>query len=178
MNHQESDKNEIELKEDDPRAVEAMVRFMYDSGTQLGAYCHGETSPTILLTRIYAVAEKYQIPKLKEQAKLKFQISVQSPWYMKDFPQVIEEVYTTTCPDVRDLRDEVVRVTRDRVETLLKNDDFQHVLESQIGFAADMVRILIEKPLSVNSVKNDHCEYHRLGGSTFSSCNCSIGRRY
>lgn len=37
---------------------------------------------------------------------------------------MIEEVYTTTCIDVRGLRDEVVQVSRNHIETLMEKDDF------------------------------------------------------
>ncbi|PGH04989.1 hypothetical protein AJ80_08416 [Polytolypa hystricis UAMH7299] len=64
-----------ELKADDPRAIKAMISFMYmfdyDSGS-------GGLSPMLFDAMVYGVAEKYGVAALKTCAKKKFENAVQT----------------------------------------------------------------------------------------------------
>lgn len=119
-----------------------MIRFMY--GFIYNSADHGEINPMLLNTRVYGVAEKYGAPALKEHARTRFEQSLN--WNAVEFPLVIEEVYGSTHSSVRGLRDVVVKATRDNAEELMKTEAFLRVLEYSPGFAADMVKELVERP--------------------------------
>lgn len=138
-----------------------MIHFMYEPSSEIGSsVCleDNDISPMILLTRIYAVAEQYQIPDLKEGTKEKFHRDIHECWNKDDFSQIIAEVYTTTYDDVRDLRDEVIKVSWQHIGALLKKDEFQSVLGSYVDFAADLVRVLGEQA----SLVCDYCRQRRI----------------
>ncbi|EIT73259.1 hypothetical protein AO1008_00634 [Aspergillus oryzae 100-8] len=104
---------------DDPRAVEAMVHFMYgfeydSSGSDLG-----RVSPMLFNINVYQVADKFEVPQLKQKAKDKFETIARTCWEMDDYPIAISEAYQRTHKGDR---------------------DFRTVLEEVLGFAADLVR--------------------------------------
>ncbi|MCJ1263408.1 hypothetical protein MMC22_003278 [Lobaria immixta] len=59
--------------------------------------------------RVYAIADKYDIPGLKELAKSKFWILVASAELILNHPSIIYEIYNTTPSTDRGLRDIVTR---------------------------------------------------------------------
>ncbi|OGM45159.1 BTB/POZ domain protein [Aspergillus bombycis] len=125
-NWTESVDNTIQLKSDDPRAVEAMVHFMYgfeydSSGSNLG-----RVSPMLFNINVYQVADKFGVPQLKQKAKNKF--------------EAISEAYQRTHKEDRGLRDILVRISHEHLEWPLENEDFRTVLEETLGFAADLVK--------------------------------------
>ncbi|KGO37196.1 Uncharacterized protein PEX1_065780 [Penicillium expansum] len=92
-NWAETADNTIQLNDDDPRAIEAMIHFMYgidydSSGNELG-----RISPMIFNVRLYQVADKYFVPRLKQRAKEKFGQIARTCWEMDDFPVAIAEAY-------------------------------------------------------------------------------------
>lgn len=50
----------------------------------------------IFNARVYGIADKYDVPALKSQAKEKFEKVVETCWDMDDFPHAIAEVYSST----------------------------------------------------------------------------------
>ncbi|KAJ5510616.1 hypothetical protein N7453_002719, partial [Penicillium expansum] len=144
-NWAETADNTIQLNDDDPRAIEAMIHFMYgidydSSGNELG-----RISPMIFNIRLYQVADKYFVPRLKQRAKEKFGQIARTCWEMDDFPVAIAEAYQCTRKDDRDLRELLVQVSRDHIVELMKSERFCSVLEETVGFAADLVTSLSGK---------------------------------
>lgn len=132
----------IELREDDPRAIEAMIHFMYEGEYDSSKGRDGPTSPMILNVRVYRVADKYGVRALKELSKEKFEYSTSTCWDMDDFPHVITDVYETS--ECKDLRDTVAIISQQHIKALLKKNNFYRVLEETSGFAADLVQLMAE----------------------------------
>ncbi|PYI33038.1 POZ domain-containing protein [Aspergillus indologenus CBS 114.80] len=139
----EAKENEIHLKEDDPRAIEAMFQFMYGFEYDSSGSDQGRTSPMLLNVKVYQVADKYQVPKLKDRAREKFKAIVETCWQMDDFPVAIEEAYKRTTKEDRSLRDILVRTSQEHIGELEASEDFRLVLEGTAGFAADLVQIRV-----------------------------------
>ncbi|KAK2768601.1 hypothetical protein FQN54_000457 [Arachnomyces sp. PD_36] len=159
-NPQETETNSIELHEDDPRAIEAMIRFMYDSTYNFGytsdhkdkGYDHGcgDISSTILFIRTYAAGEKYQIPSLKERAAKSFTKSLyarsSSLHILNDFSQIVEEVYT--CAILREdrvLRDALIRFVDEKREWLMGERCFEDAVCGCGEFGMDLVLNLMRE---------------------------------
>jgi hypothetical protein len=143
------------LNDDDPRAIEAMIHFMYgidydSSGNELS-----RVSPMIFNVRLYQVADKYFVPQLKKRAKEKFGQIARTCWQMDDFPVAITEAYQYTRKDDRDLRELLVQISQDHVVELMKSERFCSVLEETVGFAADLVISLSREKGS----KKDHKQH-------------------
>ena len=130
---QEAAEGVIELPDDDLPVVEAMLNFLYHFDYQ------ASISPMIFNAKVYSIADKYDIPTLKSQAVEKSRKSVETCWSMDDFPHAIREIYSSTPGNDRGLRDLVVKIACEHMETLSKQPDFRILLEEACGFAADVV---------------------------------------
>lgn len=69
-----------------------------------------DPSHLLLHTRVYALAEKCDVPALKALAKRKFEVAVACHYDSPDLPDAIEEVYCSTLDTDRGLRDVVLRL--------------------------------------------------------------------
>lgn len=134
--------NIVRLDEDDPRAVEAMINFMYGFAYDSSGSEHGRVSPMLFNIKVYQIADKFDIPKLKEEAHGKFTRVIGKCWEMDDFPTAVEDAYRSTTSTDRGLRDSVVTVSVKHIDDLLANDSFNRVLSETTGFAADIVQRL------------------------------------
>ena len=77
---------------------------------------------------VYAVAEKYDIPDLKELAQVKFQSLAWSKWPHEDFYALTEMVFSTTPDTDMGLRQTVLDLCGEHFQDILKNED------SRVGF--------------------------------------------
>jgi hypothetical protein len=66
----ETQERKVDLKEDDPKMVELMVKFFYTF--DYTAPEHSEISPLDLHARVYTIADKYEVLGLKSIALAKF----------------------------------------------------------------------------------------------------------
>ena len=79
--------------------------------------------------RVYAVAEKYDIPDLKDLAKGKFQGLARSKWPHDDFHALAEEVFSTTPDTDMGLRQVVLDLCEEHFQDILRNGDSRVLLE-------------------------------------------------
>jgi len=87
--------------------------LMIDDGCDYDSYDEEEEvvqdeSYLLLHTRVYALAEKYDIPALKALARQKFEMAMACNYDSPDLPEAIEEVYCSTLDTDRGLRDIVL----------------------------------------------------------------------
>ncbi|GKU09497.1 unnamed protein product, partial [Fusarium langsethiae] len=138
----ESSERQIDIKDFDASAVEAMLRFMYsfDYSNIYG------TSTMVFDAQMYQIADKYDIPALKAQSKNKFDVAVTTGWSMDDFPLAITVVYESTPPEDRGLRDLVVETARKNIDKLLGRDGFCELIRKTPDFAADLIPFLCVRP--------------------------------
>ncbi|KAL1966560.1 hypothetical protein VTN77DRAFT_4482 [Rasamsonia byssochlamydoides] len=150
----ETTTNTIKLQDDDPRAVEAMLHFLY--GFEYDHYDNYDSekyagcvsfSPMLFHVKVYQVADKYGVAALKRRAREEFAAAVQTGWETKketeDFAQAIIDAYAVTAANNdRGLRDPIVEVAHKHIDELLKKDGFVHALEEAVGFATDLIRAL------------------------------------
>lgn len=81
-------------------------------------------------TRVYALAEKYDIPALKTLAKAKFEMSLACFYDSPQFPDAIEEVYYSTIDSDRGLRDVVIQAFRSHPQLASTRDVFEVIKET------------------------------------------------
>ncbi|KKK19561.1 hypothetical protein AOCH_004594 [Aspergillus ochraceoroseus] len=125
-------------KKDDPRAIEAMIHFMY--GFTYDGTGGGHLSPMLFHIQVYQVGDKYDVPKLKDQARCKFENAIELCWAMDDFHHAIANAYSATSFGDKGLRDPLVRVSLEHIDALLQVEEFRRVLTETLGFAADLVQ--------------------------------------
>ncbi|KAJ9216760.1 hypothetical protein DTO166G4_1606 [Paecilomyces variotii] len=159
QNWKEVEESVVRLDEDDPRAAEAMVHFMYGYNYNNSGSDHGRVSPMLFNIKVYQIGDKYDIPKLKAQAKENFTVAIDKCWEMDDFPTAIEDAYSTTTSGDRGLRDPLVSLSLLHIDILLENEDFKQVLRNTLGFAADLVQKNAEQDQRNAKGKQYRCPY-------------------
>lgn len=79
---------------------------------------------------VYAVADKYDIPALKDLAKSKFSALAWGVWPHKDFSTVIHEVFESTPSSDSGLRDIVTKVCIEHIDVVLNEEQYTTVLQT------------------------------------------------
>ena len=84
----------------------------------------------LLHTRVYAIAEKYDIPSLKQLARSKFEMAMACYYDSPEFASAIEEVYCTTVDSDRGLRDIVLEAFKNHPQLVNTQDVFSTIKET------------------------------------------------
>ena len=74
----------------------------------------------VLHIRVFALAEKYDIPHLKTLSLHKFKMTAMEHWVSPYMEDALREAYDSTIPEVREMRDAMVDVLCDHEELLDK----------------------------------------------------------
>lgn len=94
--------------------------------------------------RVYAIADKYVIPGLKELAKTKFANLAFSTELVLRFPTVIYEIYDTTPPEDRGLRDIVTDICCLSVQEIVRHNEWSDAVRTHVDFVFDLLRVSTE----------------------------------
>ncbi|KAK6439381.1 hypothetical protein LTR95_004411 [Oleoguttula sp. CCFEE 5521] len=99
-----------------------------------------EDSYLLLHTRVYALAEKFDIPSLKQLAQQKFEIAMACFYDSSEFADAIEEVYCSTIDSDRGLRDVVLQAFRSHPALATTADVFA-VIKSTPDLAFELYKV-------------------------------------
>lgn len=99
-----------------------------------------EESHLLLHTRVYALAEKYDIPSLKELAQRKFEMAMACFYDSSEFADAIEEVYCSTVDSDRGLRDVVLQAFRSH-PALATTQDVYAVIKETPTLAFELFKV-------------------------------------
>lgn len=104
--------------------------------------CEYETDDSHLLshTRVYALAEKYDIPALKSLARHKFEMAMACYYDSPEFADAIEDVYCSTMDNDRGLRDIVLQAFRSHPQLATTQDVFE-VIKHTPTLAFDLWKV-------------------------------------
>ena len=144
---QEGHTKEIELKEDDPKLVNRMLRWCY-------AHCYDPTPATddeneyVVNVKMYALADKYGVEDLKRYSITMFRknmsdIVMSNATTSQIMLDAIQVLYTTTPDSNRGLRDELTRYLRQNMPHLKSNKAFIKLFKSGLAdgdFAYDVLQ--------------------------------------
>ena len=131
-----------------PRKTSTTSEGETDPGTTLkGTAPHDPRLMNNVL--VYAVAEKYDIPELKELAKSRFQTLVRSKWPHDDFDAVIESIFSTTPDEDIGLRQIVLDICEENFEDILKTRD------SRAGFLENQAIAAVVLDAAVRKIDQD-----------------------
>ena len=87
-------------------------------------------SHLVLHTRVYALAEKYDIPSLKQLARGKFEMAMACYYDSPEFADAIEEVYCSTIDSDRGLRDIVLEAFKSHPQLANTQDVFAVITDT------------------------------------------------
>lgn len=98
-----------------------------ESESDVDEDCEYETDDSNLLThtRVYALAEKYDIPALKTLAKRKFEMAMACFYDSPEFADAVEETYCSTIDSDRGLRDVVLQAFKSHPQLASTRDVFE-----------------------------------------------------
>ena len=119
--------------------IDHMLRFLYTSDYPDDA---DDSRPLLVNTKVYALADKYQITALKDHAKKKFKTALSWSWDIISFPEVVGMVYTTTLASDRGLRDCLVPFMTKHKEKLRESKAFMGLVRGRLAdgeFAVDFI---------------------------------------
>ncbi|KAI0450336.1 hypothetical protein F5B21DRAFT_508284 [Xylaria acuta] len=128
----------IKLDEVEVDVVRAMIQFMYhfDYNTP------DSVSALLFDAKVYSIAGRYLIPKLKDYSKAKFESAISclldSTGFSADLCAVVSEIYSCTPESDRGLRDIVAEAFHNNLSKLEKSESF-HTSLSKIPGRRDYI---------------------------------------
>ncbi|OXV07803.1 hypothetical protein Egran_04433, partial [Elaphomyces granulatus] len=141
----EAKSGEIKLAGDEPLVVEAMLQALYD-GDYVGIEEKEEflENPLVFHAKVYAIGEKYDIAPLKDLAQTKTENILTLEWTPTYFFAAVNEVYQSTIPKDRGLRDIYAQVATAQGPKLFANKEFEEVMDQNGQFWKDFAKGLNE----------------------------------
>lgn len=109
-----------------------------------------DDSHLLLHTRVYAIAEKYDIQPLKQLARAKFEAAMACYWDSADFAEAIEEVYCSTLDNDRGLRDIVMQAFIHHPE-LANTLEVYELIQFTPSLATDLFKVECGLPIGVSA---------------------------
>lgn len=108
-----------------------------------------ETNPLTINTRVYLIADQYNIRGLKELAVAKYSVALATHWNSAAFSFTLHLMYEETAESDYDLKYSALTVARDNLEFLYARKDFELVCKqhSEIGW-----HIMRPQPKPVESI--------------------------
>ncbi|KAI9862057.1 MAG: hypothetical protein M1824_001802 [Vezdaea acicularis] len=96
--------------------------------------------PSLLLnSRMYMLADKYDIPTLRSLALSKFTSRLSSHWNSEDFSLCVHDIYSNAAITNAPLRKSVVESAAKNIATLRDRDEFLALLKSDHDFVIDLL---------------------------------------
>ena len=168
----------ITLDDDDRSTVRRMLTYLYtldyDDGDAFPAVARDESSNTDdpvpdstskpnvndaemishgkYMNNIYvcALADKYNIPPLKELAKIKFQTSMARKVIVTRFAEIVDSIFSSTHETDPGLRDIVIKMAGDRSTPgqILREGPLASVIRNHSTFGLGLLREVVKNQIS------------------------------
>ncbi|KAJ5755166.1 BTB/POZ domain protein [Penicillium manginii] len=130
----ENEEEILSLKEDNPHAMIAMMKFFYQK--EYFPPRDDSLTPLRFLATVYQVADKYLVPQLKEHSIEKFRYVLKKDWNFNDpdnfddFLSATALIYESTPQSDRGLRDLVVDKALECLSNFGERKGFQELLHN------------------------------------------------
>ena len=93
---------------------------------------------------VYAIAERYFIEGLKEMARVKFRSQAENLLSVKEFPEIIRELYQSTLSSDRGLRDIVSHICAQQGRIVVDRPDLSASIVENGEFGLDILREVLK----------------------------------
>ncbi|MCJ1244622.1 hypothetical protein MMC30_001820 [Trapelia coarctata] len=143
----EAKQGTITFEEDDPTLIDQMLLYLY-TRQYPQPYQAADRAVFSLLydARIYAVADKYELPDFKAKIQKAFEQLLADHFDHPLFATVAAYVYESTPQSDRGLRDPFLDVLWDHKTTLLPKSEVQEAIRNDEGFKNDVLESLFMDP--------------------------------
>ena len=124
-----------------------MIKYLYRLDYDDQACASDDTDsvttggPLVINGCIYALADKYEIPALKEVAKEKTMVAIETEWKKECFLTAVHIVWTTTPSSDRGLRTCYIPTIAKHRADLHAKEDFIDVLRLHGDLAVDILEV-------------------------------------
>jgi len=172
---EEAHTNIIDLSEDDPDVVCALISYFYTFNYEWPTKENSTAAihPLIGHVRMHATADRLDVQGLKTLARNNFAELAEIAWTHAEFPAAVKEVYETTVSTDRELRGVARDVVKNNICALLKKENFVRVLGDVAEMGLDLVQLFASRSPPKRSPSPDitysKCKKCKL------SCKCSRG---
>lgn len=102
----------INLKEDQPNAVAAMLYWLYHNEYSESGLRPPDWSRETFHTEVYVLADKYVLHGLRQEAKTKLEKVVENNWACSSFPDLVEDLYRDYADDNGHSDHELLRLVK------------------------------------------------------------------
>lgn len=134
--------------------LKKLVAFFYDSDYDNELPDGTELSLFQLHTRMFALADQYDIPNLCVVAARKYFSQCDTSWKPMEFLASVRVVYETTPSSIKTLRHLVCKAIRKHLPQMLEDESVSKKYEETVienpEFASDLLRIYVHNPLYGN----------------------------
>ena len=107
---QEDKESKINLPDDDPQVVGAMMHYLYNFDYSDYGIAQSDVDAIVLDVRMFAIADKYSIKPLKQLAAKKFAQRCKDEWDTPAFADAVSEAYDT-APEMDDSLERTIITT-------------------------------------------------------------------
>lgn len=133
------------MNDDEPSIVGKMMDFLYtldydDRPSSSMAEAANLKASLLVNTKVYNIADKYELEALKEFACTKYQQVLSNTWNGPVFLESACHVLENTMEANRMLRDVVVQVASDHARELLIHDEFFKMLKNHPDISWEVLR--------------------------------------
>ena len=123
-----------------PKTVESLPESA-EQGEASTTGGEGDSEPWLLdNVLVYIIGEKYGVGGLKELAKAKFRDQAERLLSIKEFPEIIGNLYGSTPASDRGLRDVVSHICVHQVRKLVDSPGLNAVIQERGDFGLDILR--------------------------------------
>lgn len=99
----------------------------------------GDDSQLLVHSKLYSLADKYDVPGLQDLAAVKFKAACTVFWNMEAFPGVAEHVFISTPESDPGLREIVKAMLLEHRQYLVKKDNIKSFLEKRPGLMYELL---------------------------------------
>ncbi|KAL8870252.1 MAG: hypothetical protein Q9174_003662 [Haloplaca sp. 1 TL-2023] len=140
----EGETQSIDLKEEDPDLIEALVDYLYsfdyEDRRQAQPSLQSSASKTLSINaNMYIVGDRYNLRELKDLARQKFQTALSKSWDKENLPDVIRTIYDNTLSSDRGLRDCLIPILQSQKTVLRAREAFMQLVSCHGEFAIDLI---------------------------------------
>lgn len=149
---QESTAAKLRLLEDNPGAIDNLIRYLYGfffcdyKESKLSEWAKN-SDMLIHFSDLYVVAQKYLVPTLCEQAKITFcnllEHATAFDSHAVTLASTVEHVYAKLADEATDLREPLVIHFADHVKDINESGTYRRVLSDFPEFAVDVTGLLV-----------------------------------
>lgn len=156
---QEGHASTIDFPEDKPAVLKAIVNFLYTNGFSL-SFAPTGMEPSVFGVHVYAAADKYNVPALRDLVLGKLSIRCDPVTNAKDFISALEVIGEATANDA--IWDALLPKARKHLTTLLQEQDFQKLVADQPSFALKLL-----EAVDLNAKLDPDLETYRAQASDY-----------